>query len=100
MAERFQLRRTAGYRTPAGAVVVTRGSKRWGNPFRVGDTDIPDRATAVARYEQHLAEHPELVERIRVESAGRDLACSCPLDDGRPCHADVMLRVANPAPAR
>lgn len=95
MPARHQLRRTAGYRKPAGAVVVTRGSKRWGNPFRVGDPGIPDRAAAVARYEQHLASHPELVERIRAELAGRDLACSCPLDDGQPCHADVMLRVAN-----
>ena len=97
MPERFRLRRTAGYRKPAGAVVVTRASKRWGNPFRVGDPGVPDRATAIDRYERHLVEHPELVARIRAELAGRDLACSCPLDG--PCHADVMLRVANADPA-
>ena len=30
---------------------------------------------------------------IRAELAGRDLACWCPLD--QPCHADVLLRLAN-----
>jgi len=30
---------------------------------------------------------------IRRELAGRDLACWCPLDG--PCHADVLLAVAN-----
>ena len=37
----------------------------------------------------------------QVELAGRDLACWCPLN--RPCHADVLLEIANaseqPAPA-
>ena len=28
------------------------------------------------------------------ELAGKDLACWCPLD--RPCHADVLLQIANP----
>ncbi len=31
---------------------------------------------------------------VRRELAGRDLACWCPLDG--PCHADVLLEVANP----
>ena len=30
------------------------------------------------------------------ELAGRDLACWCPL--AQPCHADVLLALANPAP--
>jgi hypothetical protein len=29
----------------------------------------------------------------RLELAGRDLACWCPLDE--PCHADVLLQIAN-----
>jgi hypothetical protein len=28
---------------------------------------------------------------------GKDLACWCPLD--QPCHADVLLRLANPSPS-
>src|SRR5450756_447272 len=33
------------------------------------------------------------VDEIRAELAGRDLACWCPLD--QPCHADVLLEIAN-----
>lgn len=32
-------------------------------------------------------------DRIRNELAGFDLACWCPLD--QPCHADVLLEIAN-----
>ncbi len=35
--------------------------------------------------------HP--VEAIRSELRGRDLCCWCPLD--QPCHADVLLELAN-----
>jgi hypothetical protein len=35
MPQRIQRRRTKGWRMPAGAVYVGRGSK-WGNPYRVG----------------------------------------------------------------
>lgn len=35
MPKRIQLRRTKGWRKPAGAVVVSRPSK-WGNPYPVG----------------------------------------------------------------
>ncbi|MGG7510939.1 DUF4326 domain-containing protein [Plantibacter sp. YIM 135249] len=31
---------------------------------------------------------------VRAELAGKDLACWCPLD--QPCHADVLLKIANP----
>ena len=39
--------------------------------------------------------NPRLYQRadIAAELAGRDLACWCPLD--QPCHADVLLEVAN-----
>lgn len=40
--------------------------------------------------------HPT-VEQIRRELAGKDLACWCPLD--QPCHADVLLELANPTDA-
>jgi hypothetical protein len=33
------------------------------------------------------------VEDVKRELRGRDLACYCPLDG--PCHADVLLAVAN-----
>jgi len=36
---RIQRRRTKGWRAPAGAVYVGRGS-RWGNPYRLGDAQV------------------------------------------------------------
>lgn len=35
--------------------------------------------------------HPE--EAIRMELRGKNLMCFCPLD--QPCHADILLRIAN-----
>ena len=41
------------------------------------------------------------VDDVRRELTGRDLACWCSLEDEHgdrvPCHADVLLRVANPS---
>ena len=92
---RAQLRRTAGWRKPPGVVVVARPS-RWGNPFVVGRDG--DRAECVARYRRAL-EAGELrftVEEACSQLAGRDLACWCALDV--PCHADVLLEIANRDP--
>lgn len=107
-AQRVQLRRTKGWRKPPGAVVVARPS-RWGNPFRIVGTD-----RVVDAYDtQHTCapgESRELAVRmyrvallagrlncteddVRGELAGRDLACWCPLTE--PCHADVLLEIAN-----
>ena len=50
-------------------------------------------------YRPRPGTHPCQIETVtpsmvRTELAGRDLACWCPLD--QPCHADVLLSVANP----
>jgi hypothetical protein len=81
MPTRVQLRRTKGWRKPEGAVVVARPTK-WGNPHRVRAEEPAD---AVERYRADL-----VAGRLRV---GVDLACWCRPD--RPCHADVLLAVAN-----
>jgi len=88
--QRFQRSRRKGAHLPAGVVVVTRPTK-WGNPHPLA----LGRAEAVRRYRDDL-----LAGRLRItvddvtrELRGRDLTCSCPLDE--PCHADVLLRVAN-----
>lgn len=93
---RIQRRRTPGWRKPVGAVVVTRPG-RWGNPFAV-DASIPDgRQVTVDAYAANLAaahhRDPQLLPTLRAELAGRDLCCWCRLDV--PCHADVLLRIAN-----
>jgi hypothetical protein len=90
---------------PDGAVCVTRPTE-WGNPFVVGDMIcIPqdggtswlevevDPTLAVALFESWVAQNAEYVDRARAELGGRVLACWCPLD--QPCHADVLLGVAN-----
>jgi hypothetical protein len=92
---RIQLSRRRGWRKPAGAVVVARPSK-WGNPFVV-DAER-SRAEAVELFERALLRRGRsalsfTAADVRRELAGRDLACWCPLDG--PCHADVLLRVAN-----
>lgn len=38
-------------------------------------------------------DNPVTVDEVRRELAGRDLACWCPLS--LPCHADVLLELAN-----
>ena len=92
VADRVQLRRSKGWRKPAGAIVVARPS-RWGNPFRLGIDG--DRDECVALYRDALVGGalPFTVDDVRRELAGHDLACWCPLDLA--CHADVLLAVAN-----
>jgi hypothetical protein len=121
MPERIQLRRAAGWRKPADAVVVARPTV-WGNPFRVdrhrgggliwltyslGTDDVEElrtvesvdegRALAVECYERalHAGELLFVPAYARELLAGRDLACWCPASV--PCHADVLLRIANEA---
>lgn len=90
MPQRFQRSRRKGARLPANVVVVTRPTK-WGNPhpLELG------RAEAVRRYRGDLlaGRLAVTVEDVKRELRGRDLACYCPLDE--PCHADVLLAVAN-----
>jgi hypothetical protein len=92
--KRIQLRRTRGWRKPAGAVVVSRPST-WGNPFRVGVDG--DAAQCVAAYRRALlaGELGVTVADVRRELGGRDLACWCP--PRAPCHGDVLLELANDA---
>jgi Domain of unknown function (DUF4326) len=92
MPGRIQLRRTKGWRKPEGAVVVARPS-RWGNPFRIGVDG--DRAECIALYRAALLANrlSFTAEDARRDLAGRDLACWCRDED--PCHADVLLEVAN-----
>jgi hypothetical protein len=90
MPQRFQRTRRKGARLPPGVIVVTRPTK-WGNPHPL----TLGRPEAVRRYREDLlaGRLAVTVEDVRRELRGRDLACYCPLDE--PCHADVLLAVAN-----
>lgn len=100
--KRIQRRRTRGWRMPAGAIYVGRPS-RWGNPY----TGNGDRAKAVALFREMLDRAPTqdgvtVFEQICAELRGKDLVCWCPLKDEHgqrvPCHADVLLEIANGEP--
>ena len=97
---RIQRKRTKGWRIPEGTVYVGRPT-RWGNPWAIDDPNIgrrPDQSPwdiddLLRWYRSYViateAEHPGWLAPLR----GKDLACWCPLD--QPCHADVLLELAN-----
>lgn len=104
LPKRIRLRRGPGWTLPENAVIVTRPTK-WGNPFRVGEpyNNYPaaqNHLQAVELFRRLVMDSAEYRLMARMELAGRDLACWCPLADpaGGPvsCHADVLLEVANP----
>lgn len=94
MPTRIRLSRARGWKKPPGAIVVSRPS-RFGNPFPAAG-DIP---AAVAKYRRWIAgeldigKPPPTRQEIRGALRGHDLACWCPLDG--PCHADVLIEIAN-----
>lgn len=106
---RIQLSRKAGFNLQASsqelnglpAVNCARPS-RWGNPFVVQFDAHPDyspqtRADAVEMFKQMLKDGkttPFALANIREELRGKNLACWCK-QDGQPCHADVLLEIAN-----
>lgn len=108
MPVRIQRKRIKGYRMPPNTVSVTRPG-RWGNPFPVGMFRDFGRADAVRWYVHWLKRDfayrssesihgkPPTTKEIRRELRGKNLACYCPI--GEPCHAEVLLKIAN-APRR
>lgn len=111
--KRVQMTRQRPWRAEhPDAVIVARPSK-WGNCFRVDGKRIVNREGSelwhsfptveaaivhvVAAFRYQIFAHPNVTgftaDEVRQELAGRDLACWCPLD--QPCHADVLLEIAN-----
>lgn len=118
--QRIQRKRTKGWKMPPNAVVVTRPSE-FGNPFPVSratstsmgetkdvwvvgtwegpamwfkETKAEAIELAVRAYDSWINQPAQsrLLERAR-RLRGKNLACWCPLD--QPCHADVLLEIAN-----
>lgn len=88
--ERIQLRRTRGWKMPPNTVKVDRTSV-WGNPYKLADVD-GDPARAVSAFRSWLMTDPRRLAAVAA-LAGNNLACWCALD--APCHADVLLELAN-----
>ena len=121
---RVQLRRTKGWRMPPNTVSVARPTI-WGNPFSVQDYGVDRAMGYYEQFLSELADMPLLPsavlrdwrrgekafstsdssiypsEAARMFLRGKNLACWCPLTDATgkpvPCHADVLLRIANEA---
>lgn len=107
---RIQLRRTKGWRKPANTVVVARPTK-WGNPFRVQQYTMVEvdqglmaadavqgicvtAEATVNKYRRWLKGFGRPICRDAKEQLrGKNLACWCKLH--APCHADVLLELAN-----
>ena len=86
---RVQRRRAKGWRMPANTIYVGRPTK-WGNNFVVGKNGTA--LAAVHHYRKHMAAAAVKALAQR-ELRGKNLACFCRLD--QPCHADVLLEIAN-----
>lgn len=124
MPQRIQRRRVKGWRAPAGAKYVGRGT-RYGNPWGVvrmtngwsviwsgaahltpgdlprevrAETQMAAHGVAVKLYRAWLIDNPRLVERGRRELAGHDLMCWCP--QPLECHVDAWFEVLAGGSAR
>ena len=90
MPERIQLSRRKGWRMPPNTVKVDR-STRWGNPFPACDRYTPERSVALFR--SHAEVNARKDATWLAPLRGKNLACWCA--PGKPCHADVLLELAN-----
>ena len=96
---RHALSRKRGWRMPANTVKVSRPGK-WGNPFVVGPERTQGEAVGAFRLwltiDGVTAGIPErkqwMLEHLH-ELRGKNLACWC--KKGTPCHADVLMELAN-----
>lgn len=98
---RIQRKRTKGWRMPANTVYVGRPSV-WGNRYEIGTWSntlgrrVATAAEAVQLYRDVIwgaPEAPHMTAYVREMLRGKNLACWCAL--GQPCHADVLLELAN-----
>lgn len=93
---RIQRKRIKGWKMPANTVYVGRPTK-WGNPYAVNGNSrnmfaaVPADAAMAARWFREVAvKFPrDTFKPLR----GKNLACWCDLSS--PCHADVLLELAN-----
>ncbi len=102
LPHRVWRRRKKGWRMPPNTIYVGRGTK-WGNPFRVGfdghaqqcvkkfsqlTKGVINTRTA-ASISMQRAYPIKDIEELR----GKNLSCFCKA--GKPCHADILIRLAN-----
>lgn len=113
MPKRIQRKRTKGWRMPPNTIYVGRPTQ-WGNPFHGKHLMVEEcveafRAlllrdfrwfrrsgfcvyTAGVIFSWTLTSRND-VKRLLEPLRGKDLACWC--KEGAPCHADILLELAN-----
>lgn len=100
---RVQRKRSKGWKMPANTVSVCRPG-RWGNPFPIGEPAYNVPKPLIGRIAHDASEAVELYRSMLLnyglpagcdlsEIRGKNLACWC--KTGAPCHADVLLELAN-----
>lgn len=98
MPIRIQRKRTRGWRMPPNTVYVGRPSF-WQNRYKIGThsntlgREIRTNEEAVRLYRDVIWNEPHIQGYVRERLRGKNLACWCALD--QPCHADVLLDLAN-----
>jgi hypothetical protein len=71
----------------------------WGNRYQIGTWSntlgraVKTHEEAVRLYRDVIWSPPHMVAYAREQLRGKNLACWCRLD--QPCHADVLLEIAN-----
>ena len=105
MPKRIQRQRSRNWQLPPNALYVGRATK-WANPFTVKQAREAGyqngEASAAYAYRQWLRGDPPFNTALQQRQIilnslallrGADLCCWCRLD--QPCHADVLLELAN-----
>lgn len=94
---RIQLKRKKGWRLPSNTVIVDRRTP-WGNPFtlELARSLHPNQSknvmltNCIQAFKEYANEQDV---NWLLPLRGKNLACWCPLN--QPCHADVLLELAN-----
>jgi hypothetical protein len=92
-AIRVQQRRVSGWRMPANTKSVARPNEYGNYVVTVEEAGSHSVAAAAYRRWAFAPEQAAFRAQVRRDLRGKNLACFCPLD--RPCHADVLLEIAN-----
>ncbi len=104
MPVRIQRKRTKGWKMPENTLYVGRPS-RFGNPYVAGQLKVlgytetgksisvtpKDAEHAVRLFREYANKYKAF---FREQLQGKNLACWCRIGDF--CHADVLLKLANP----
>jgi hypothetical protein len=89
---RIQRSRQKKQVSPNGLPIVYVGRPtKWGNPFKVNN--LRTHSGCVQLYEDWIENNENLQRDAVLELAGKNLSCFCKI--GEPCHADILLKIAN-----